>query len=239
MKKISFLAVACMLATLMSCSSDNKTITATSKEFTSGTLARCIEVAEESAELSYVEKDGAIPSQIISLKVTLKSTQKAYSGDPRDIDFTKLLSVATINLEDENGTNIVDISIKNEDLLKLKKLLTSEPGTTEEIVFEGEFHNSKDAPGWFKSITKFTPALTGDITVGGGEVSVSAAPAESASSKSSGGIYFPDDDDDDDYGFDDDDDYASAMEKAANAYGKAMEKAADAYGQAMEDAFDF
>jgi DNA-binding ferritin-like protein len=85
--------------------------------------------------------------------------------DAHDINFTGLLSVAIINLVDENGIDVQDLSIKDEDLLKLKKLLTGSEGDTEEIVFEGEYHNPDDAPEWFKQAKQFTPYLTGDVSV--------------------------------------------------------------------------
>lgn len=40
-------------------------------------------------------------------------------------------------------------------------------GDTEEIIFEGEYHNHDDAPKWFEQTIKFTPYLTGDITTEG------------------------------------------------------------------------
>ena len=40
-------------------------------------------------------------------------------------------------------------------------------GDTEEIIFEGEYHNHDDAPKWFEQASKFTPYLTGDITTEG------------------------------------------------------------------------
>ena len=118
------------------------------------------------AELSFSVKDGAIPSQYLRLKVTLKLVKDGIKdADARDIDFTSLLSVAIIKLVDDEGIDVQDLSIKNEDLLKLKKLLTGREGDMEEIVFEGEFHNSDDAPKWFDETTHFTPYLTGDIVI--------------------------------------------------------------------------
>lgn len=85
--------------------------------------------------------------------------------DAHDIDFTSLLSVAIINLVDESGTTIQDLSVKSEDMLKLKKLLTGNKGDTAEISFEGEFHNHDKAPNWYKEATQFTPYLACDIMV--------------------------------------------------------------------------
>ncbi len=167
MKKIYFI-YAFFMAMLVSCSSGvgPKDITPTSTEFTSGELAKYVEVVDQPSELTFAEKDGAIETQYIRLKVTLQMTKDGLKNvDARDISFTSLLSVAIINLVDENGTNVQELSIKSEDLLKLKKLLTGLEGDTEEIVFEGEFYNHDDASKWFEKASHFTPYLTGDISV--------------------------------------------------------------------------
>lgn len=154
---------------LVSCSGvGSKQITPTSTEFTSGDLAKYIEVVDQPSELLFDEKDGAIATQYIRLKVTLRMTKDGFKNvDARDINFTGLLSVATINLVDENGSEIQDLSIKSEELLKLQKLLTGSEGDTQEIVFEGEYHNGDDAPKWFEQASKFTPYLTADISTEG------------------------------------------------------------------------
>ena len=176
--------------TLVSCSSGvgSKEITATSTEFTSGDLAKYIEVVDQPSELLFDEKDGAIATQYIRLKVTLRMTKDGLKNvDARDINFTGLLSVATINLVDENGSKIQDLSIKSEEVLKLQKLLTGSEGDTQEIVFEGEYHNGDDAPKWFEQASKFTPYLTADISTEGAssEVTESEETSESIEGASS------------------------------------------------------
>ena len=159
---------------ITSCSSGvrSKEITPTSTEFTSGELAKYIEVVDQPSELTFAEKDGAIATQYIRLKVTLQMTKDGFKNvDARDIDFTSLLSVAIINLVDENGANVQDLSVKSEDMLKLKKLLTGSEGDTEEFVFEGEYHNHDYAPKWFEQACQFTPYITGDISVESGSSS--------------------------------------------------------------------
>jgi len=172
MKKILFTMAAIIIAIFTSCSSSNepKEISPTSTDFTSGELAKLIEVVDEPCQLSYSEQDGAIATQFIKLKVRLrliKESPELKKIDARDIDFTGLLSVATVNLVDLNETKVQNLDVKSEDLLKLKKLLQGEKGDEETITFEGEFHNSKDAPKWFDQAAAFTPYLTGDIVVGG------------------------------------------------------------------------
>lgn len=167
MKNFSYLYTILMVL-LASCSSGvgPKKITPTSTEFTSGELAKYIEVVDQPSKLTFAEQDGFIATQYIQLKVTLRMSKDGFKNvDAHDINFTGLLSVAIINLVDENGIDVQDLSIKDEDLLKLKKLLTGSEGDTEEIVFEGEYHNPDDAPEWFKQAKQFTPYLTGDVSV--------------------------------------------------------------------------
>lgn len=171
MKKSNLIIGMAAAIVLASCSGGNETkqIEPTATEFISGELAKYIEVEDEPAELSYFEQDGSIPTQYIRLKVTLRMKQDGLKDvDPQDIDFTSLMSVATINLVDEDGIETVDVDVKDDELLKLKKLLTGDQGDTEEIVFEGQFNNRKDAPKWFKNTTGFTPYLSADIQVSDG-----------------------------------------------------------------------
>lgn len=176
MKKIFFALMTCSFALFSSCSSsyEPKEISPTSTDFTSGGLAKLIEVVNEPCQLSFAEQDGAIGTQYIKLKVKLRLTKESpylQKVDAHDIGFSGLLSVAIVNLVDKNETNIQDLDVKSEDLLKLKKLLQGKKGDEEIITFEGEFHNSKDAPKWFEQAIAFTPYLTGDIIVDGEEQS--------------------------------------------------------------------
>ena len=181
MKNFSYLYTILMVL-LSSCSSGvgPKEITPTSTEFTSGELAKYIEVVDQPSKLTFAEQDGFIATQYIQLKVTLRMSKDGFKNvDAHDINFTGLLSVAIINLVDENGIDVQDLSIKDEDLLKLKKLLTGSEGDTEEIVFEGEYHNPDDAPEWFKQAKQFTPYLTGDVSVeSSSEIGLIDAPTE-------------------------------------------------------------
>lgn len=242
MKKILFSFATIVVALFSSCSSgsNSKMISPTSTEFTSGELARYIEVEDAPAELTFAEKEGGlVATQYIRLKVTLKLVNDGFKNiDARDINFTTLLSVATINLVDENGIEVQDLSVKSEDLLKLKKLLTGDEGDTAEIIFEGEFHNHDDAPNWFKNTVQFTPYLSGDISV---ERSSNTYYDDDYDSYSD-----DDDDNDDSYSSSDDedwdaildsyeeyvDDYISLLKKAKNGDMDALSE----YPSIMEDA---
>lgn len=176
MKNLLFALAASLFVAFTSCSSSNdqKEISPTSTEFISGELAKLIEVVNEPCHISFAEQDGTIPTQFISLQVKLRLTKKTpelQEVDARDIDFTRLLSVAIVNLVDENGNKVQDLEIKSEDLLKLKKLLQGEFGDEETITFEGEFHNSDEAPKWYEQTVAFIPYLTADIEVGEKELS--------------------------------------------------------------------
>ena len=168
MKKLNSIFSTFLLAMLVSCSSgtDTKTITPTSTEFSSGELAKLIEVVDEPCPLSFVEKDGVVATQFIQLKVKLRLTKessKLQNIDARDINFIGSPAVATIKLVDENDIKVQDLNIKSEDLYKLKKLLQGKKGNEETIMFEGEFRNHKDAPKWFEQAAAFIPYLTGDL----------------------------------------------------------------------------
>lgn len=177
-KELLFVLAALISVALSSCSSNSpKVISPTSTEFTTGGLAKLIEVVDEPCQLSYAEQEGKIGTQYIKLKVKLrltKETPELQNIDARDIDFVGLLSVATINLVDENETKVQNLDVKSEDVLKLKKLLQGKKGDEETITFQGEFHNSKDAPKWFAQSAAFTPYLTADIQTGASSVSLSS-----------------------------------------------------------------
>lgn len=170
-----YLLIACVAcAMFVSCSGSSseettptKTITPTSNEFMRGQLARYIEIAADAsdAEFDYIEKDGAIPSQYLRLKVTLEKVKSGFEDvDPRDIKFSYWGGhLATIDLVDENGTKIQSIRMRSDETLKFQKLITGPVHSKAEIVFEEEFHNSEAAPKWFESITQFTPYATADI----------------------------------------------------------------------------
>ena len=123
MKKILIVFAVLLSAVLVSCSSsglDTKSITPVSTEFTSGELAKYVEIVDQPSELTFSEKDGAIATQYIRLKVTLKMVKDGFKGvDAHDIGFTRLLSVAIIKLVDENDTEVQELSIQSEELLKL------------------------------------------------------------------------------------------------------------------------
>ena len=75
----------------------------------SHSLAKLIEVVNEPCQLTYAEQDGRIGTQYIKLNVKLrltKETPELQNIDARDIGFLGFLSVATINLVDENDTKI-------------------------------------------------------------------------------------------------------------------------------------
>lgn len=177
MKKLSFYVTIMVMVAMCSCSSSNepKEISPTSTEFTSGELAKLIEVVDEPCQLIYAEKEGGVGSQFFRLKVKLKLIKESpelKEIDARDIRF-KGWANATINLIDKNETTIIeDLEVKSEDVLKLKKLLKGDEGDEEMITFEKEFHNSDDAPKWFEQVSAFTPYSTCDnIAIGNEEAS--------------------------------------------------------------------
>ncbi len=170
MKKYYLLILSVILLSnsWMSCSKDEapKQISPVETDFVSGGLSKLIEIVNEPCELKMVIRDDASASQIFQLKVKLKLKKESptlQSIDAQDISFTNQSSVATITLEDVNGTKVKEISVRSEEILKLKKLLQAQKGTEAVIVFEGTFHNPKDAPKWYEQSTQFRPYLTSDV----------------------------------------------------------------------------
>ncbi|MGM9633260.1 MAG: hypothetical protein ACI3YA_02400 [Alloprevotella sp.] len=115
--------------------------------------------------------DKGLVYQHISMKVKLKMIKDGIKNvDARDISFRGDLSSASIKLIDENGNEVETLSVKSEDILKLKKLLTGSEGDTEEIVFETELCNPELAHQWYEQACKFTPYYTGGIYTGASSV---------------------------------------------------------------------
>lgn len=139
-----------------------KTINPNSTDFTSGPLAKYIEVVDEPAEITYVYKDDY--EQHIRVAVPLKMVKDGFEGvDYRDIDFTQLLSVALIKLVDANGEEIQELGI--DDTVPLKKLLTKKEGETATIIFDERFANPTGSKEWYEKAVSFTPYMTANIIV--------------------------------------------------------------------------
>lgn len=162
MKKIYFIFSALLLAMMTSCSSGGpKEITPTSTEFTSGELAKYIEVVDQPSELTFAEEDDGA---ILRLKVTLQMIKDGIKNvDARDISFraVTITTIAYINLVDENGNTVITLTPRGEDGMKVKKLLTGSKGDTEEIIFESQYHD--DVSKWFEQASQFTPSDAVDI----------------------------------------------------------------------------
>lgn len=148
----------------------SKEISPENTDFTLGQLARYVRLVDEPCEMSFSVKEGVFESQTIRLKTHLELVKEGIKAeDYRDIDFTSLLSVAIVEILDKQGTKINDLDISSHSIPKLKKLLLSSPGTKEEIIFEGTFHNSEDAPKWFENTVSFIPTLSADIVINNDE----------------------------------------------------------------------
>ena len=171
--KTKFFALAVLAAafTMVSCGgsgngdadSNTKTIKATTTRFEYGDLAKYIEIANEEATLSWSEKAGAIASQTFKLDVELKLRKKIddiADVDPYDIGLINLLCGANIALVDSNGNEIVDVDITSGDSMSFKEFLKGNAGDVKVITFVGEFHNSEEAPKWFKNAVGFKPGGT-------------------------------------------------------------------------------
>ncbi|OUO98120.1 DUF6591 domain-containing protein [Barnesiella sp. An22] len=164
MKKTLFVfGLAAIVAMMASCSGsgkETKTITPTFTEFSSGEIAKYVEVVDQPAELTFMDDKG------IYLKVTLRLVQDGIKGvDARDINFENFIGCADIDLLNEEEGNMSTVSMKSEDELKFKKFLTGNVGDTAVFVFERPGYSQE----YFKETIKFMPAATADITVEAGD----------------------------------------------------------------------
>ena len=183
MKTFKILSAALLVGLMTSCGGNTapKNIEPSATEFTSGELAKYIEIQSEASELTFANVDGAIPTEYIRLSVPVKLVKEGFKDvDPRDISFTSLLAVAIVELQDENGIRLTDIDIQDDECLKLKKLLTMNEGATETLVFEGEFHGS-DAKKWFEKTVSYKPTLSANIQIKGQQEESTTTVASSSS----------------------------------------------------------
>ena len=184
MKKSLFVfGLAAIVAMMASCSGsgkETKTITPTFTEFSSGEIAKYVEVVDQPAELTFMGDKG------IYLKVTLRLVQDGIKGvDARDINFENFIGCADIDLlNEEEGTMSTTVSMKSDDELKFKKFLTGNMGDTAVFVFERSAYTQE----YFKETMKFRPAATADITVEAGDnTSVSDSDSSDAAVSSDSG----------------------------------------------------
>ena len=162
MKKcIMFVAVAAILGCLVSCSQSGPkkadSCHVKSGDFSSGMLAKYIRAS--TANLYLVES----PSEPLMLEITIwgkSDAPKDFEGvDAQDISFTKLLSVATVTIEDRDGVKLAELQLKPEDALILKKFVTGEK-TVDKVRFVG---NSENPDEVIKRCYNVVPYLTADI----------------------------------------------------------------------------
>ncbi|HIZ26164.1 hypothetical protein [Barnesiella sp. An55] len=165
MKKSLFVfGLAAIVAVMASCSgSDGSKIKPTDTKFLSGTVSKCLVVADQPAELSIVEDEDS--TKYIRLKVTLQMVRSGLKNvDPNDIDFEDVYRGAEINLLDENETALFNLGVRDDNRLKLKNLLTGDEGSTADIIFECLYDEAEDAKD-FEKVTQFTPYEAANIVI--------------------------------------------------------------------------
>lgn len=165
MKKSLFVfGLAAIVAMMASCSgSDGSKIKPTDTKFLSGTVSKCLVVADQPAELSIVEDEDS--TKYIRLKVTLQMVRSGLKNvDPNDIDFEDVYNGAEINLLDENETALFNLGVRYDDWLKLKNLLTGDEGSTADIIFGCSYNEAEDAKD-FEKVTQFTPYEAANIVI--------------------------------------------------------------------------
>lgn len=131
-------------------------------DFSSGMLARYIEAS--TADLYLVEENS---SKSLLAKIYIRKKENApkdFEGvDPYDIKFTNLLSVATLKVQDRDGSELAELSLKPEDALTLKKIVNGEENL-KEVCFVGEVNDPDEV---LERAYYFTPYLTADIEKNG------------------------------------------------------------------------
>ncbi len=177
MKKIFKLSVMamCIAGLLVSCSGEKapKQISFTSTEFQDGDLSNYIEIVNEPVEFILIKKtENAFLPNIFSTKVKIRLTRenpKFKQVDANDLEFNGW-SIATISAIDKNEENIMELSLKDEDRLKLKKLLQSPVNTEETFTFRKEYYDDDIVNTWFDNTVSFTPNRSCDISIAGEDV---------------------------------------------------------------------
>lgn len=165
MKKTLFVfGLAAIVAMMASCSgSDGSKIKPTDTKFLSGTVSKCLVVADQPAELSIIEDEDSI--KYIHLKVTLQMVRDGLKNvDPNDIGFEGVYDGAEISLVDENETDLFKLSVRYDDMLKLKNLLTGDKGSTADIIFDCVYDETEWAKD-FEKVTQFTPYEAANIVI--------------------------------------------------------------------------
>lgn len=187
MNKTYYVLAVILLSLLSSCSSKSSSSKSEPKkaehfysktdDFSSGMLARYIEAS--TANLYVIEENN---SKSLLVKITIRrrdNAPKDFEGvDVYDINFTKLLSIATLKVQDKDGLELAELSLKPEDALTLKKFVNGEE-TLEDVSFVGEVNDPDEV---LERAYYFTPYLTADIEKKG---SSSAEPDESISNEDS------------------------------------------------------
>ena len=166
MKKLVFTMPVLLAFFLISCSSSNskneprkaeKCFTKTS-DFSSGMLGKYLDVV--TSDLYLVEANS---SKSLMAELWISRNNDApndFDGvDVRDIYFTRLLSVATIMIEDKYGVKLAELHLKDGDDLIMKKFVNGEE-ISGHVQFVGEVEDPEDV---LERCYNCVPYLTADI----------------------------------------------------------------------------
>lgn len=164
MKKLSMMIMAACLLLLASCSLKPKSIAPASTKFDGGKLATLVELVGTEGELSFEETEAAVPAQIIRLKAKLKLNEEtAYlqTTELKEIEFS--YEPLKVTLQDAEGKEVKELELSKDDYKKLAKHLQGKKGEEVEVTFEATYHNSEEAPKWFKQSVAFAAGDAGDV----------------------------------------------------------------------------
>ena len=155
MKKIVFVLATMWIALFSSCEQNPKEISPSQIKFTNGTLAELVEIDTLPTMLSYEAPENGT-THIFRMTVNMilkKETPCLQKHNQKNISFDG--GNIALNLLDESGTKLIEMSILKEDKAKVKQLLQGQSGDTLRVSFMATTENAEEAPKWFKSASSF------------------------------------------------------------------------------------
>ncbi len=162
----SILTFLCATIILSSCNSQEKEILPIRTEFASGDFVKIFEIVDEPCPLSLtIQENTQYIRLAVKLKLKYEASEECRLMDPQDINFTELLSIATVKLVNASGTEIQEIGVHEDETLKLKKFLLMAKGSEETIIFESKFHNPTGVQQWFDETVHFSPDNSATICI--------------------------------------------------------------------------
>lgn len=163
MKNYVVILAAMWIALFSSCEQNPKEISPSGTKFTHGALAELVELDTLPAMLSYEAPENETTHVFrMTVKMILKKESPCLQkADQKKISFDG--GNIALNLLDENGTKLIEMSIPGEDKSKVKHFLQGKAGDTLSVAFMATTENAEEAPKWFKNATSFAAGEACDV----------------------------------------------------------------------------